>query len=355
MDWAAPPPDPLSGGGTRGSDAWPEVDAPSAPLPNLADPIPFPGPPIPTNSDEGLSWADELFQDAPIPGARPEGDIFDEPDSSEPEPDGDSIDDGLEADPEASGEEAGWFDQAQTGDSAELDAADDDPAPEKSNAGLLVFGAMVIAVVGIIAWLSSGNGFMLGGAGGTSGSAGGATAVEDGAGSGGPVPDGGGASDGSAKSAKAEAPTDPAAKPPEETPKGDEASEKPSPATPEASKPDGSAAPPAEDAAAKPPEPTTPRTPAKKTATTVTERGWRSVDRKRWADAEKYFVDALKLRPNHAPASYGLGYISQQRGDTNAAKTYYCKALSDAGRDVDLKREVEAGLRKLGATCPWGP
>jgi hypothetical protein len=342
-----------------GSDAWPEIDAPSSPLSKamvseLAVPIHDPDAPAddPKADDGGLNWADKLFEEAPLPKAQADGSVFDELDSDDEtveanrlmQEQSDFLEVGSPSGGDAGGEEAGWFAVEQ----GRVDDDDDEDIQFKSgssSSGAWWFALVILFVLGVLIWQGSGSSLDVtslqtpGGAG--SGAIELATGGKPKAGS----EDGDPSGDAEPSSASAADPsgspaTGDAAAPPAGTEAGT------------AEKPAEGAAAEKSDAAAAGPASKQPSPP--KTAAAVTQRGWRAVDRKRYAEAEQHFNSALKLRAAYAPATYGLGYVAHRRGDANGAKVQFCKALSNAGSDVDLKREIEAGLRKMNASCPWG-
>ncbi len=81
------------------------------------------------------------------------------------------------------------------------------------------------------------------------------------------------------------------------------------------------------------------------------ERGWRSFERGKLSDADKYFRDALVASANYGDAHFGLGYVSEQRGKVDEAVRSYCSAKRTAGGNVSLTREVDGRLAILGRTC----
>jgi tetratricopeptide (TPR) repeat protein len=76
----------------------------------------------------------------------------------------------------------------------------------------------------------------------------------------------------------------------------------------------------------------------------------------RQADAKAHFEAALQLTPDFAPATAGLGLVSEMSGDLSTAEKYYRQALEqlpDAFRLQVLFGEVELGL--LGKRRPQTP
>ena len=76
----------------------------------------------------------------------------------------------------------------------------------------------------------------------------------------------------------------------------------------------------------------------------------------RQADAKAHFEGALQLAPDFAPATAGLGLVSEMDGDLTTAEKYYLEALDqlpDAFRLQVLFGEVELGL--LGKRRPQTP
>ena len=76
----------------------------------------------------------------------------------------------------------------------------------------------------------------------------------------------------------------------------------------------------------------------------------------RQADAQAHFEAALELNPDFAPATAGLGLVSEIEGDLTTAEKYYLQALEqypEAFRLQVLFGEVELGL--LGKRRPQSP
>ncbi len=318
----------------------------------MGETIPFPATESAEAGDDdggeadGLSWADELFREAPLPGATPPDDIFDDPEEGEPEAnEGEEDPDGIESSEEDSAalqsEESGWFAEGQ-GRVVPAEVATEEP-PRASAAPWVLLTVVVVALLGLV-WLSQQGQFGIGEGSGSGAPGGEPTDTE-------PVPgaeppaDAGKASPeppppSTEEPAKPEAPPKPTAEVPPPTP--------PAPPQPEPSKP-----PPPPAAAKK--EGTPPSEsplPRQRTAASVADRGWRALDRNRMGEAEKHFQDAIEIDPNHGVAIYGLAYIAQERKDTPRAVQLYCRARKLAGGNMELKREVDAGLNKLGASCP---
>ena len=144
--------------------------------------------------------------------------------------------------------------------------------------------------------------------------------------------------------AKAE-PKPPAPKPPE-----------PVAATPAVPKP--VAARPAEPKPAEPKpvaaKPAEPKPAAEKgggSARTLADQGWKAMDKGDVESAHGFFSRALQKDPNAGWALYGRGYANEKLGDKVSAKADYCTALSGAGTDTELSRELAGGLRRLGGGC----
>jgi hypothetical protein len=81
-------------------------------------------------------------------------------------------------------------------------------------------------------------------------------------------------------------------------------------------------------------------------------RGWQAIERGDFRAARSSFVEALAIGPSSAEAHYGLGYSAASQGDTSLAMDSYCRALTHAGSDVGLRREVQGLLTGLDGSCP---
>ena len=284
------------------------------------------------------SWADELFEDAPMPGVLPPEEE-DEDDLYEDEADdGPEVDSAVGSGGEPPGpdkvsqheEEAGWFEREDVG-------GGENGAQKKGGGGWLAVVVIGAAIASLI-WLGIGPGHSIPnwlGSGSGSGDlrladgAGGAATAADAAASGkaGKVPGPGEAKPGEAK--------------PEEGAGG---------AAGEASKPASAEEPGKSETDAAPPPAA--KKPVRRTADSLVSRGWLSIERKRLDDAEKHFRDALKIRSTHADAHFGLGYIAERRSNPDGAVIAYCKARSFAAGQVSLLREVDGRLAVMGRTCP---
>lgn len=76
------------------------------------------------------------------------------------------------------------------------------------------------------------------------------------------------------------------------------------------------------------------------------------MDRGSLSKAAGHFESAIAKQPNNAEARFGFGYVSEKQGNRDRALNQYCKALSLAGGNVSVSREVEGRLRELKHTCP---
>lgn len=151
----------------------------------------------------------------------------------------------------------------------------------------------------------------------------------------------------------ATAAADPAAAPTATVPAG-------SPATPAPAVAAAPSAPaPAPKAPAPPREKSAPSTPASTTKSTrpsssgvpqrMLSEGWKAVEAGDFEGAHDRFSLALQGKAS-AGALYGRGYASEKLGRKSEAGSDYCRALGlDA--DVDLTREIQSGLRRIGHGC----
>jgi hypothetical protein len=85
---------------------------------------------------------------------------------------------------------------------------------------------------------------------------------------------------------------------------------------------------------------------------TLIDRAWGAVDRGSVSQAATEFQAALAKDSANAVANYGYGYVLLQQGQTGSATTYLCRALANAGGDVETRRDVEGLLRSNAITCP---
>ncbi len=83
----------------------------------------------------------------------------------------------------------------------------------------------------------------------------------------------------------------------------------------------------------------------------LTDGGWKAIDKGDLPKAHGYFSRALQRDPNSAWALYGRGYANEKMGDAVSARSDYCDAMSTGGTDTELRRELEGGLRRLGQRC----
>lgn len=93
----------------------------------------------------------------------------------------------------------------------------------------------------------------------------------------------------------------------------------------------------------KPPE-------AKPSSKKLVSEAWKAVDAGDFQKAHGLFDRAFEST-NSATALYGRGYANEKLGDKVSAADDYCHALAVGGLDVDMTREVEGGLRRVGRTC----
>lgn len=77
-------------------------------------------------------------------------------------------------------------------------------------------------------------------------------------------------------------------------------------------------------------------------------QGWALADRRDPAAADR-FRAALAERPGDPEATYGLGYVYLQAGDTVAARRYLCAAVG--GGDEEMRREIRALLERNKLSC----
>ena len=86
-------------------------------------------------------------------------------------------------------------------------------------------------------------------------------------------------------------------------------------------------------------------------ARTLTDAGWKAIDGGDVTGAHGLFARALQKDPGSAWALYGRGYANEKLGDTVSASADYCAARGRSGADTELQRELDGGLRRLGAGC----
>ena len=77
---------------------------------------------------------------------------------------------------------------------------------------------------------------------------------------------------------------------------------------------------------------------------------WKAVDAGEYDKAHGLFDRAFEASGS-ATALYGRGYTNEKLGDKVSAADDYCHALAVGGLDVDMTREVEGGLRRVGRAC----
>ncbi|MES2643094.1 MAG: hypothetical protein V4850_26665 [Myxococcota bacterium] len=82
----------------------------------------------------------------------------------------------------------------------------------------------------------------------------------------------------------------------------------------------------------------------------LVEQGWKAVEAGDYTKAHGLFDRALQGGTG-ADALFGRGYANEKLGDTNSASDDYCRALSGSAVTIDMQREIEGGLRRLGRTC----
>jgi hypothetical protein len=80
-------------------------------------------------------------------------------------------------------------------------------------------------------------------------------------------------------------------------------------------------------------------------------QGWQAVEEGDFRKAHGLFDRALQSQTS-SDALYGRGYANEKLGDSVSASDDYCQALARGGLGVDLSREVQAGLRRVGRGCP---
>lgn len=87
------------------------------------------------------------------------------------------------------------------------------------------------------------------------------------------------------------------------------------------------------------------------TAATFSAAGWKAINAGEYGQARVEFVEAVALAPQDPDAHYGLAYAADRQGDQATAVRHYCQALAFGRADVELTRDVEALVRKIGAAC----
>lgn len=83
----------------------------------------------------------------------------------------------------------------------------------------------------------------------------------------------------------------------------------------------------------------------------LTDQGWKAMDVGDANGAHGFFARALQKSPGSAWALYGRGYANEKLGDKGSAKADYCAATAKAGTDIELVRELEGGLGRIGGGC----
>lgn len=137
--------------------------------------------------------------------------------------------------------------------------------------------------------------------------------------------------------------TPPAAAPSTPPPAATTAPAAAAPATPAAAKPTEK---PVEKPAEKPVE----KAPAKPSAKKLVEQGWKAIESNSYAEARQLFDTAVGAGGG-GDALYGRAYASEKLGNTSGAAQDYCSALAKTS-SVDIQREIEGSLRRLGKSCP---
>lgn len=102
--------------------------------------------------------------------------------------------------------------------------------------------------------------------------------------------------------------------------------------------------------------PATPKTAAKAadgggSVKSLTDSGWKAIDKGDLPKAHGFFSRALQKDPNSAWALYGRGYANEKMGDAVSARSDYCDAMTAGAADTELRRELDGGLRRLGQRC----
>ncbi|MBW2254242.1 MAG: hypothetical protein JRI25_06540 [Deltaproteobacteria bacterium] len=97
------------------------------------------------------------------------------------------------------------------------------------------------------------------------------------------------------------------------------------------------------------PEPTPP--PPTITAAQLVDDGWVKVDHGDLAGAAQAFQKALEIAPRDAVANFGYGYVRANQGLPQEARPFLCRALQQAGDDVQTERETLAVLTETGLSC----
>lgn len=86
-------------------------------------------------------------------------------------------------------------------------------------------------------------------------------------------------------------------------------------------------------------------------ARSLTDAGWKAIDKGDLEGAHGFFARALQKDPRAGWALYGRGYANEKLGDSISAGADYCAAQADAASDPELGRELAGGLRRLGKGC----
>jgi type IV secretory pathway VirB10-like protein len=146
-----------------------------------------------------------------------------------------------------------------------------------------------------------------------------------------------------ATDAAPEAPATPVAAPSPVPPVAPAAAEPPKPVA-EPSKPA-----PTRDAAAASSSTKSARTTSSAPPQRLLSEGWKAVEKGDFEAARDRFSLALQGKAS-AGALYGRGYANEKLGRTAEAGADYCRALTlDA--DLELSREIQSGLRRIGHSC----
>ncbi|MDP2308799.1 MAG: hypothetical protein Q8P18_22450 [Pseudomonadota bacterium] len=82
----------------------------------------------------------------------------------------------------------------------------------------------------------------------------------------------------------------------------------------------------------------------------LVEQGWKAVEAGDYTKAHGLFERALQ-GGSAADALFGRGYANEKLGDGVSASNDYCRALKGAAVSIDMQREIEGGLRRLGHSC----
>lgn len=115
---------------------------------------------------------------------------------------------------------------------------------------------------------------------------------------------------------------------------------------------------PAASSTAAPKGPATAKAPASSSGSASTggspkklvEQGWKAVEAGDYTKAHGLFDRALQGGTG-ADALFGRGYANEKLGDGVSATDDYCRALNGGAVSIDMQREIEGGLRRLGRSC----